>query len=143
MKLVLQRVSRASVKVAGIEVSSIALGILILIGIEKADTPASVLEAASKVERLRLFEDTEGKTNLSIHGVKGSILLVPQFTLAADLTKGARPSFDSAESAARAKELIAIFTAFLKEQDIEVREGKFGERMEVELVNDGPATYLI
>lgn len=143
MKLVLQRVAKAAVYVEGRQVASIGKGLVVLAGIEKGDEAGKIEAAARKVVQLRIFEDAEGKTNLSVQDIKGSILVVSQFTLAADLKKGNRPSFDSAEKPEAAEGLIRNFVDALKQFGLEVKEGRFGEHMQVELVNDGPATYLI
>ncbi len=96
-----------------------------------------------KTVQLRIFEDEAGKTNLSVQDVKGHVLVVSQFTLAADLKKGNRPSFDSAEKPDVAQKIIKIFTDALRLYGVEVKEGSFGDPMQVDLTNDGPATYLL
>ncbi len=143
MKLLIQRVSEANVSVDGKIVSQIGKGILAFIGIEKGDTMDAVGGLAKKLLEFRLFEDKNGKMNLSIKDVQGEILVVSEFTLAADVRKGARPSFDSAEVPDRAKEMITAFVRFLKDEVSGVKEGIFGAHMEVSLRNDGPVTFYL
>ena len=143
MKIVLQRVKEAAVAVAGEEISRIGKGILILVGIEKGDSLSQVQELARKIAGLRIFEDSEGKMNLSVQTVGGEILVVSQFTLAADLKKGTRPSFDPAETPEKAHSLMESFISALKQVGLRVQEGRFAAKMEVMLVNDGPATFLL
>jgi len=141
VKLVVQRVSQASVQVEGKTTAQIGKGMLILIGAEKGDTPAAAEALAQKVSQLRIFEDEQGKMNLAAQAVGAAALVVSQFTLAADLSRGNRPSFDSAERPEQAQALIEHFSARLKAAGIAVEQGCFGARMFVELVNDGPVTF--
>lgn len=143
MKLVIQRVKEAAVRVEGQEVAKIGKGLLILMGIEKADEASQAEDLAKKVAALRVFEKSQGKMNLSLQEIQGEVLVISQFTLAADLRKGNRPSFDPAEVPERARELIARFIDLLKTQGVRVQQGRFGARMEVSLVNDGPVTFLL
>lgn len=143
MKLVIQRVSEAHVRVEGQEIARIGKGLLVLAGAEKGDASERVRYLAKKVAQLRIFEDENGKMNLNIQSAGGEVLMVSQFTLAADLDKGNRPSFDSAEKPERAVQLIDELTNELKQAGLRVKEGKFGAHMDVGLVNDGPVTFLL
>ena len=143
MKLVVQRVSRAEVRVAGQATATIARGLLVLLGAERGDDGAIAEEAARKVAGLRVFEDEKGKMNLGLAEVGGAVLVVSQFTLAADLSRGRRPGFERALPAAEALPLYGHFVRTLEILGIPVSTGKFGEMMEVELVNEGPATFLL
>jgi D-tyrosyl-tRNA(Tyr) deacylase len=143
MKLVIQRVSRAEVRVGQIVVGRIERGILALVGAERGDDGIVAQEAARKVAALRIFEDPEGKMNLSLEQVGGGVLAVSQFTLAADLSRGRRPGFEKALPAAQALPLFEHFVRTLELLGIPVAMGAFGEHMEVELVNDGPATFIL
>jgi D-tyrosyl-tRNA(Tyr) deacylase len=143
MKLVIQRVSRAEVRVGQTVVGKIGKGILALLGAERGDDGTVAQEAAQKVAGLRIFEDSEGKMNLSLEQVGGGVLAVSQFTLAADLSRGRRPGFEKALPAAQALPLYEHFVRTLELLGIPVATGAFGEHMEVELVNDGPATFVM
>lgn len=141
MILVLQRVSRASVRVEGETVGEIGRGLLVLGCVEPSDDEASVDAAARKTAELRVFEDADGKMNLDVLQAGGSILAVSQFTLGADLSRGRRPGFDGAAKPDLAKPLFDRFAATLRASGLVVATGVFGAAMEVELVNDGPATF--
>jgi D-tyrosyl-tRNA(Tyr) deacylase len=143
MKLVIQRVSRAEVRVGGEVVGRIGRGLLVLVGAEKGDGAAQAEEAARKVAGLRVFEDEVGKMNLSLADVGGSVLAVSQFTLSADLSRGRRPGFERALPAGEARPLYEHFCRALELAGVAVATGVFGAMMEVELVNDGPATFLL
>ncbi len=143
MKAVVQRVKRASVTIEGRIYSSISNGYLILFGAEKGDTKAQADWLANKVSVLRCFADENGKMNLSIQDIKGEMLIVSQFTLCADIKKGTRPSFDNAMNPDEANELYEYFVSKIKENNIPVQTGVFGAHMEVELLNDGPVTFVI
>ena len=143
MKLVIQRVSEAEVRVVGRAVGRIGRGFLVLIGAEKGDDDSAVDEAARRVAGLRVFNDENGKMNLDLAAVGGSVLVVSQFTLGADLTRGRRPGFERALAGAEAKPLYERFVAALAEQGVPVATGVFGEFMQVSLVNDGPATFVL
>ena len=142
MKIVLQRVSSASVKVADEIVGSIDHGMLLLIGFSSTDTEENILPTIEKIVKLRIFSDEEGKMNKSVLDVNGSALLVSQFTLYADTKKGNRPSFIEAARPEQAIPLYEFFIAEMKKRISKVETGIFGADMKVELVNDGPVTIL-
>ena len=142
MKVVIQRVESSSVKVSEKEISSINNGLLLLWGVEKEDTIEDVDVLTEKILNLRIFSDEEGKMNKSIVDVDGSILLVSQFTLLADLSRGNRPSFIKSEDPDSAKELLKIVVEKFSGR-VDVKEGEFGAFMQVELINDGPVTILL
>ena len=143
MIALLQRVSRAEVSVAGLSVGAIRRGLLVLLGVQPADTPREASILLERVLDYRIFADAAGRMNLSLRDIQGGLLLVPQFTLAADTTRGLRPSFTSAAPPALAEELFD----YLKEQAGarygSVAAGRFGADMQVSLVNDGPATFWL
>lgn len=143
MKLVIQRVSRASVEVDGRVAGSIETGLLVLFGAEQGDTPELAAEAARKVAGLRIFEDEAGKMNRDLAAVAGSVLAVSQFTLAADLSRGRRPGFDRALAPDAARSLYEQFVRELEALGVPVETGVFGAMMRVSLVNEGPATFLL
>jgi D-aminoacyl-tRNA deacylase len=143
MRLVVQRVSSAAVRVGGITVSEIGHGMLILCGIGIEDSPAEAGYLARKVHDLRIFEDEDGKMNRSLSEVKGEVLVVPQFTLYGDTSHGRRPSWIKAAPPEVARERVEMFTLALEAQGARVRRGAFREHMQVELVNDGPVTLIL
>ena len=143
MKVVLQRVKEASVKVNNKEISAIKNGILVLVGIDKGDNLTQAEFLASKIANLRIFPDVEGKMNLSVKDANGSILVVSQFTLSGDCRKGKRPSFDSAEHPLKAEPLYEQFVELIKKEGITVETGSFGAMMEIHLINDGPVTFIV
>jgi D-tyrosyl-tRNA(Tyr) deacylase len=143
MRVVLQRVSRASVEVAGGTVASIAHGFLALVGIGDGDAEPYAARVAEKVAMLRVFADDAGKMNRSVLDVGGAVLVVSQFTLYADLRKGRRPSWTDAAEPGRASELVEAFAANLERARVRVERGVFGAHMQVELVNDGPVTIVL
>ena len=143
MKGLIQRVKRASVTIDGKVYSKINQGILILLGVKKGDNEQNADKLADKLCKLRIFEDEDGKMNKSILDVNGEILIVSQFTLAGDCKKGTRPSFDKAELPQRANELYEYFVDLIKQKNIPVGTGVFGAMMDVELVNDGPVTFML
>ena len=143
MRAVLQRVSRARVAVAGETKAKIGPGLLALIGVFKGDQESDAAFLAEKTAELRLFEDAAGKMNLSVADRQGAVLVVSQFTLAADLKKGRRPSFDPAADPALAERLYLEYAAALKARGLEVQTGVFAAVMEVELLNEGPATFVL
>ncbi len=143
MRAVVQRVSRASVTVAGEVTSRIGKGFLVLLGVEEGDGQDEVVYMAQKIAGLRVFEDADGKMNLSLAEVGGAMLVVSQFTLLGDCRKGRRPSFIQAARPELADELYRAFSAEARGQGIEVQTGRFQTHMDVELLNDGPVTLLI
>jgi len=143
VRLVLQRVSRASVRRAGETIAEIGPGLLILVGAGRIDDDGDEAWLASKVATLRIFEDEQGKMNRSILDVGGEVLVVPQFTLYGDARRGRRPSWDAAADPEVARERVEAFARALEGQALTVRRGAFQEHMEVELVNDGPVTILL
>ena len=142
MRLVLQRVSRASVTVEGELVSAIGPGYMVLVGAEDGDTEQDVRYCAEKIANVRVFEDADEKMNLGISDVNGEILLVSQFTLLADARKGRRPSFIAAARPEQAEPLFELLRDMLIEKGLPVKTGRFRTHMEVELINDGPVTIL-
>ncbi len=143
MRLILQRVSRAAVRVAGEEVGRIGAGMLILAGVEAADGPAQVAAAVRKIATLRIFEDADGRMNLDGAAVGAELLVVSQFTVAGSLAKGRRPSFDSAAPPELAEPLVDKLVEGLRAAGYRVATGRFRAHMEVELVNDGPVTFVL
>lgn len=143
MIALIQRVSNASVEVSSKTVSSIGKGLLVFIGIEKGDTDEDIEYLVRKISQLRVFEDGSGKLNYSLKDINGEILVVSQFTLLADCTKGNRPSFEKAEAPQRARELYEKFIEKLKISGVSVASGIFGASMKVNLTNDGPVTIII
>lgn len=143
MKFVIQRVTRASVTVDGTCIGSIGRGFLVLIGIGAEDTKETADRYVKKMLGLRIFEDEQGKTNLSLKDVNGGLLLISQFTLYADCRKGNRPSFIHAGAPALAEELYEYIIDCCKKEGYPVRTGEFGADMKVELVNDGPFTVVL
>jgi len=142
MRVVIQRVSKATVS-CGEERASIGKGYLVLGGLEAKDTAAECAWAAAKIAGLRLFDDTEGRMNLSLADVGGEILAVSQFTLAGSIERGRRPSFDGAMAADQARGLFELFVDRLRAEGCRVQTGFFQCHMEVELVNDGPVTFIL
>ena len=142
MKIVLQRVSSASVKVDSKIVGRIEHGLLLLIGFSSTDTAENILPTIEKIVKLRIFSDEEGKMNKSVLDVEGSMLLISQFTLYADTKKGNRPSFIEAARPEQAIPLYEFFIAEMRKRITKVETGIFGADMKVELVNDGPVTIV-
>lgn len=124
-------------------VGAIGHGMLLLVGIEKGDDDAAIVRMAERVLSYRLFSDAEGKMNLDIRDVQGALLVVSQFTLAADTRKGRRPSFSSAAVPAEGRRLYEKFVEALEEKHLSVATGEFGADMQVHLVNDGPVTFML
>ena len=142
MKIILQKVKKASVSVNNKVVGSIDKGYCLLVGVHKESTEEDARYLAKKIAQARLFEDENDKINLSLKDVGGSILSVSQFTLYADTKKGNRPSFTSAAGAEKANELYEKFNKYLKEEGVTVETGIFQTMMEVNIVNDGPVTIV-
>jgi len=143
MKILIQRVSHASVSVDGTEIGAIKRGILALIGIEKHDTEDIIQRMADKLLAYRVFPDGEGKMNLSLGDIQGGLLVISQFTLAADTRKGLRPSFSSAAPPSDAENLCVQFISLLRHKHPSVETGQFGADMKVSLLNDGPVTFML
>ncbi len=143
MKAVIQRVKKASVEIEGKIYSKINRGLLILFCAEKNDVKENIDFIANKILNLRIFEDENHKMNLSVRDITGEILIVSQFTLASDLKKGLRPSFDNAMEPIRAKEFYEDIILKLKESKLNVQTGVFGADMQVMLINDGPVTFVL
>lgn len=143
MKLVIQRVSNASVKVNNEEISKIGKGYLVLIGVNNTDTKSEADYLVNKLVNLRLFEDENEKLNLSLKDIDGELLLASQFTLYADCSHGNRPSFKEAAKASYAKDIYDYFVKQCKNILPTVKEGIFGSNMEISLINDGPVTVII
>jgi D-tyrosyl-tRNA(Tyr) deacylase len=143
MRVVAQRVSRASVSVGGEQVSAIGPGLCLLVGVAEGDGPADAVVMARKIAGLRIFADDEGKMNRSVTEVGGEVLVVSQFTLLADARRGRRPSFTRAAVPELAAELIDEMVRELQASGVRASQGAFGERMEVSLVNDGPVTLVL
>jgi D-tyrosyl-tRNA(Tyr) deacylase len=143
MRAVVQRVSRAAVQVDGTTVGAIQHGLLILLGVQGTDTVQDAEYLATKITTLRIFEDAQGKMNYDVHDVKGSVLVVSQFTLYGDCRKGRRPSFTQAAPPALAQQLYEAFLTAVARHQVPVAQGVFGAHMAVSLVNDGPVTLLL
>lgn len=143
MKALIQRVSAAKVVVAGETVGAIDRGLLVLLGVEAGDTPADVQKLAEKVVRYRVFSDENGKMNLNVQQASGSLLVVSQFTLAADTRSGLRPSFTPAAAPALAEAYYQQFCQACRTQGLQVATGRFAADMQVSLTNDGPVTFLL
>jgi D-aminoacyl-tRNA deacylase len=143
MRAVVQRVSRASVKVGEEITGEIAGGLLVLLGVTQEDTEGDADYLAEKIVGLRIFEDEAGKMNLSVQDVGGAVLAVSQFTLFGDVRRGKRPSFDAAARPERARELYEYFVERVRVLGLRCETGRFQEMMEVSLINDGPVTILV
>ena len=143
MKIILQRVTRASVAIKGEQIAAISKGLLVLFGVEKNDDEEKVIFLAEKTLNLRVFPDGKGKMNLSCIDICGEILVVSQFTLAGDCSKGRRPGFDNAAPPDVAQLLYQKFVEQISQSKLKIATGKFGVDMQVELVNDGPVTFTL
>ena len=143
MKVVIQRVKEARVRVDGRVVGEIGVGVLVLLGVETDDGTVQADWMAEKIVRLRIFEDGAGKMNLALPEVGGSLLAVSQFTVAGNCSKGRRPSFDTAAAPEEANRLYTYFMGRVRELGVPVQSGIFQADMEVSLVNDGPVTFIL
>jgi len=143
MRAVVQRVSRAEVRVNGEIAGNIETGLLVLLGVAREDTEKDADYLAEKIVGLRVFEDPDGKMNLDVTAVNGAVLVVSQFTLYGDVRRGKRPSFDTAAAPERARERYEYFVGRIRDRGLRCETGKFQEMMQVELVNDGPVTILL
>ena len=139
----LQRVTQASVTVANVRISEIGPGLMIFLGVEKNDGREQAERLVKKMLEYRVFSDDDGKMNLSVLDIAGEVLLVPQFTLAADTNKGKRPSFSSAASPEQGADLFAAVVDIMSQQIPQLQTGQFGADMAVELINDGPVTFWL
>ena len=142
MKMVIQRVSRAEVRVDGEAVGRVGVGLAVLVGLEHGDGEDQLERAARRVATLRIFSDDEGRMNRGLDEIDGAVLAVSQFTLAGSIRKGRRPSFDHALDGEAAEPLFNLFVELLREEGVTVETGIFGALMDVELVNDGPVTLI-
>jgi D-tyrosyl-tRNA(Tyr) deacylase len=142
MKMVIQRVSRAEVRVDGEAIGRIGTGLAVLVGLERGDGDQQLERAARRVATLRVFSDEEGRMNRGLDEVGGAVLAVSQFTLAGSIRKGRRPSFDHALAGDAAEPLFDRFLELLRAEGVSVETGEFGALMDVELVNDGPVTLI-
>ncbi|MFK7160230.1 D-aminoacyl-tRNA deacylase [Marinospirillum sp. MEB164] len=143
MKALIQRVSQASVTIEGVEKGAITQGLVVFLGIEKTDTPAIAQKLLNRLIDYRIFSDQEGKMNLSLRDIHGGLLIISQFTLAAETRKGLRPSFSSAAPPEPAKNLYTFFVEQAQQQLDQVAQGEFAADMQVQLINDGPVTFLL
>jgi len=143
MKVVLQRVKRASVTVAGAEKAAIGAGFLLLVGVGRNDTPEVAAAMAAKISKLRIFEDGKGRMNLALGDVKGEVLSVPQFTLLGSTDRGCRPGFDAAALPREAEAHWREFNRAVRDEGVPVKEGIFGAHMEISMLNDGPVTFVL
>ena len=143
MKIILQRVTQASVVIKGERIAAISKGLLVLFGVEKNDDEEKVIFLAEKTLNLRVFPDAKGKMNLSCIDICGEILVVSQFTLAGDCSKGRRPGFDNAAPPDVAQLLYQKFVQQISKSRLKIATGKFGVDMQVELINDGPVTFTL
>lgn len=143
MRALIQRVKQAGVTVNNEEVGSIDQGLLVLLGVEKGDDQAAVEKLLEKVLKYRVFADHDDKMNLSLRDINGGLLIISQFTLAADTKKGLRPSFSSAAPPVEGENLYNFFVEQARNKHPMVETGRFGANMQVSLVNDGPVTFLL
>ena len=143
MKIVIQRVSCASVRVEGVIVGQIQQGLMLLVGVEEGDDKSDAEWLAKKILDLRIFSDSEGKMNLSVKDISGDVLCISQFTLLAEYKKGNRPSFIKAARPEMAVDLFEYFKELIKNSGLKVESGSFGADMKVELLNNGPVTIVM
>ena len=143
MKALIQRVSKASVKIKKKNYSFIGRGMVVFLGINKKDSEKDVEQLSNKILNLRIFPDNKNKMNYSIKDIQGEVLLISQFTLYADCKKGNRPSFVNAANATKAKPLYDLFVQHLNSKNISIKTGIFKEEMDIELINKGPVTIML
>lgn len=143
MKVVLQRVREGSVAVEGEEIAAVSKGLVILVGIGPEDDQTAAERMAAQIAALRIFEDERGKMNLSLLDIRGEALVVPQFTLYADTSRGNRPSFTGAAPPDQARALVDCFADALEEEGVTTQQGEFGAHMLVSILNDGPVTIQL
>jgi len=143
MRVLVQRIKKAKIRISDTSVAEIEKGMLLFVAIGKEDSDKDIEFLSRKVVSLRIFEDKDGKMNLSVKDINGQILSVPQFTLYADTSRGNRPGFELSAGPGKAKECWERFNVLLKGAGVDVKEGVFGAHMEVELVNDGPVTIWL
>lgn len=143
MRCILQRVSQAAIEIDGEMIASIGSGILVLVGVVDGDGEINARKAAQKISGLRLFGDSRGRMNLSVREAGGAIMVVSQFTLAGSIDRGRRPSFDKAAAPELAEPLVDLLAAELESAGHEVARGRFGAHMRIDLVNDGPVTFVL
>ena len=143
MKAVIQRVKHASATIDGKLYSSIGAGLLVFVGVEKGDCEINAEKLADKIARLRIFEDENEKMNFSVSDIQGEILVVSQFTLCGDCRKGTRPSFDKSAPLDTAEYLYEYFVKQINNLNIKCKTGKFRAMMDIELINDGPVTFIL
>ncbi len=143
MKVVVQRVQSAEVRVENETVGTIKIGLLLLVCFEQGDDEATIAKSVDKISKLRIFDDPDGKMNLDVQAVSGEILSISQFTLSWDGSGGHRPSFEKSMQPQEARLKYALFNRELRARGCDVKEGKFGAFMKVSLVNDGPVTFIL
>lgn len=143
MRIVIQRVKNASVRVDGVESRSIQKGLLLLVGVHESDTEEQLEWCCGKIPKLRIFNDDEGKMNLSLQDIEGEILVVSQFTLYGNMKKGTRPSFIEAAKPEKAEGIYNQMIKKLQKSGLRVESGVFGAMMEVDFINDGPVTLIL
>jgi len=143
MIALLQRVAEASVEVGGTRIAAIGRGLLVFVGVERGDRDADAVRLAGRVLSLRVFPDADGKMNLSVREAAGGVLLVPQFTLAADTRRGNRPGFSTAAEPDEGRRLFGLLTESVGRDHAPVATGRFGADMQVALINDGPVTFSL
>ena len=143
MKALVQRVSKASVNINNKCVSNIQEGVCVFLGIREDDSSEDVMYLVNKITKLRIFNDDRGKMNLSLNDINGSAIIISQFTLYGNCKKGNRPSFSKTASQLIARPLYELFINLLKEKNINVKTGKFGKNMDVNIVNQGPVTFML
>ncbi|WP_133405445.1 D-aminoacyl-tRNA deacylase [Parashewanella tropica] len=143
MKAIIQRVSQAKVDVDQQTIGQIQQGLVVLLGVEQEDTPSTAEALAQRIINYRVFSDEAGKMNLNLEQIKGELLVISQFTLAADTSRGRRPSFSSAATPEQATTLYEHFIHYCQKQGITTQSGRFGADMQVSLTNDGPVTFIL